>query len=369
MTSHPPADSWHPPAGTRQAEVLEAIRERGSIRIGDLAEELGVTAITVRRDVTALADAGLIRRFHGGAATMDPQRTRGNGFSPVRKGAIGVLVPSFDFYWPDVVHGAEAEANRLGLRLILRETRYHAEDERPDLDQLLSKRVSGLLLAPTVVGAAREALERWLAETKAPVVLMEREMTVGTARQSIESVVTDHAGGADIAVHHLYNQGHRKIALIYSENSPHAAQIGIGWRAAHEELGLDPAATLHSALPDRTDPGFGAAVDEVLTQLVRSGTTSAIIHSDPEAMYILQRAEERGIQIPTDLSIVSYDDQIAALANPALSAVRPPRRIIGETALRLLTDRIADPNRPIHRVKVSPTLIVRASSGPRAQTS
>src|SRR5699024_7817487 len=107
MTCHPPADAWHPPAGTRQAEVSETMRESGSIRSGEMAEELGVTAITVRRDVTVLADAGLIRRFHGGAATMDQQRTRGNGCSPVRKGAIGVLVPSFDFYWPDIVNGAD----------------------------------------------------------------------------------------------------------------------------------------------------------------------------------------------------------------------------------------------------------------------
>lgn len=362
MTSHPPAAPWHPPAGSRQAAVLETISERGSIRIGNLAEELGVTAITVRRDVAALAEAGLIRRFHGGAAIAEDAGT-GNGNPLTPAGSIGVLVPSLDFYWPDVIHGAEAEAKRLGWNLILRETMYHAQDERPDLDRLLAKDVSGLLLAPTVVGAARDALEDWLEEARLPIVLMEREMTVGMSRQAVESVVTDHAGGAEMAVHHLHNQGHRRIGLIASQNSPHAHQIHLGWRSSHDQLGITLEEGAYAELPDRTDPGFSSAVDAALTSFVDSGVTAAIVHSDPEAMHLVQRAEEMGIEIPGNLSLVSYDDQIASLANPALSAVRPPRRIIGETALRLLTARIAEPNRPIHRVKVSPTLVIRASSG------
>jgi DNA-binding LacI/PurR family transcriptional regulator len=66
--------------------------------------------------------------------------------------------------------------------------------------------------------------------------------------------------------------------------------------------------------------------------------------------------------VPAELSIVAYDDEVASLFSPALSAVRPPRRSIGRAAVDLLTARLADPGRPTHRVVISPTLHVRQSS-------
>ena len=53
-------------ANQRQAEMLGAVRERGAMSVEALAERFGVTLQTVRRDVTLLAEAGLLTRFHGG---------------------------------------------------------------------------------------------------------------------------------------------------------------------------------------------------------------------------------------------------------------------------------------------------------------
>ncbi|MGW2546706.1 DeoR family transcriptional regulator, partial [Kitasatospora sp. NPDC001574] len=52
-------------ADERRARILEAVQELGSVRLTDLAERLGLPAVTVRRDVAALADSGLVRRSHG----------------------------------------------------------------------------------------------------------------------------------------------------------------------------------------------------------------------------------------------------------------------------------------------------------------
>lgn len=273
-------------------------------------------------------------------------------------------MPSLEFYWPDVVRGVEEEATRLGMRMMLRGSVYHAADERGDLQRLLDSGAAGLLLAPTVRGPAGELIREWLADSPVPVVLMERATHVGPMRRPVESVVTDHAGGAAMAVHHLASLGHQRIGVALNKNSPHMGQIHQGWQSACADLGLTTTGVADVVFPEPHDPDFNRRVDAVVDTALETGTTAVIVHSDQEAVRVMQSAEERGLNIPGDLSIVSYDDQVATLATPALSAVRPPRRSIGRTAVGLLAARIAEPDRAVHRVQVSPRLIVRGSSGP-----
>lgn len=358
---------WQPAPGSRQADVLSAVTERGSIRVTDLARELQVTPVTVRRDVASLAEAGLVRRVHGGASAIDrSNRAGGDGVSAAMcwQGALGALVPSLDFYWPDVVRGAEQESSRLGMRLLLRGSVYHANDERGDIGRLIDAGVKGLLLAPTVVGPGGDRIREWLADPPVPVVLMERAVSVGPIHRAVESVRTDHAGGAAMAVHHLAHLGHERIGVVLNEHSPHANQIRLGWQTACADNGLVTEGLADIALPEHHEPHFEATINSVVASALETGTTALIVHSDPEAVRVLQSAEEQGLNVPGDLSIISYDDQIATLSTPALSAVRPPRRTIGRTAVGLLAARMAEPDRPVHRVQVSPTLFVRNSSGP-----
>ena len=78
----------------------------------------------------------------------------------------------------------------------------------------------------------------------------------------------------------------------------------------------------------------------------------------------MQHCEERHLAVPGDLSVVAYDDEVAGLFSPPLTAVRPPRRSIGRAAVRLVADRLTDPNLPAHRVVISPSLRVRESTSP-----
>lgn len=363
-TSQPPGAQWQPVPGTRQAAVLDTVLQRKMVRLSDLAQEFGVRPVTIRRDVTALANAGLVQRVHGGVAAAGQSLTHGTSKVRRQNERIGALVPSLEFYWPDVMRGAEAEATRLGLRMVLRGSVYHATDERDDINQLIDSEVTGLLLAPTVVGSGGHVIREWLAEAPVPVVLMERTANVGPMRRSVESVVTDHARGAAMAVHYLASLGHRRIGVALNAQSPHVAQIRTGWESACAERGLESTGVTDIAIPERRDADYDRTMASIVDTARETGTTALIVHSDPEAVRVVQSAQEHGLSIPGDLSIISYDDQVATLATPSLSAVRPPRRTIGRTATNLLAERLSDPDRPPHRVQVSPRLTVRDSSGP-----
>ncbi len=89
---------------------------------------------------------------------------------------------------------------------------------------------------------------------------------------------------------------------------------------------------------------------------------AAVVHNDHDAIVVLQRLRARGVDVPGDVAIVAYDDEVAALADIPLTAIAPPKQAVGAAAVDLLAQRIADPSRPRHRIAILPELHVRASS-------
>ncbi len=351
----------------RRAHILASMARDGAVRISQLTDELGAATVTLRRDLAQMEQEGLLQRVHGGAIPTPGTAVAGNGAASERTdtGSIAVLVPSLDYYWPGVIRGMETAAARHGVKLLLRGASYELQDERPVLERLVSAGdVRGLVVAPNTDTPHAQDVVQWLAGGGVPFVLVERDAIVQPEGVPAEAVTTDHALGAVLAARHLAALGHRKVGLVLSRNSPTSRKIAAGWQAACDELGLTPAEHIESTLPDRRSPEFSAAVDATLDQALSTGVTALLVHSDPEAMAFVDLALNRGISVPGDLSIVAYDDEVAQLFTPALTAIAPPRVSVGETAIDLLVSRINQPDRPTRRVILNPTLQVRGSTAP-----
>jgi DNA-binding LacI/PurR family transcriptional regulator len=365
-------DQSAPLAASRRDLILDALATTGSVRISTLTEELGVAPVTLRRDLQQLEAEGLLVRVHGGAVVppggMAPRA--GAAERAAASASIGVLVPSLDFYWPQAVRAMELHARERNASVLLRGTSYELQDERPVLERMVrTDDISGLIVAPNTDTEHAQDVISWLRGSGVPFLLVEREAVQWPEGTPVESVVSDHALGAVLATRHLAQLGHRKVGLLISRDSPTSRKIIAGWSTACRELGLTPSEHVERILPDRTSPGFSEAVDAVLDAVLRAGVTALLVHSDREAMAIVDLALARGLVVPRDLSVVAYDDEFAELFTPALTAVAPPRAAIGRTAVELLLQRLADPARPVHRVTVSPSLNVRASTAPPAAAS
>ncbi|GAA1648353.1 substrate-binding domain-containing protein [Actinoplanes couchii] len=319
----------------RHERLLSELRRSGAVRVSDLARDLGVSELTIRRDIAALAARNLCHRVHGGATLPAPARpapaARRTGFT------IGMVVPSLDFYWPPIVAGARAAGAALGVNVQLRGSSYDPEEDRRQIARLVDAgQVQGLLLAPSLDGDDADRMIDWITRLPVPTILVERQPRrwTSTPRQ-IEWVRSDHELGMEIAVHHLYEQGHRRIGLRLSDGSPTSAYLLRGWRRACADLGID------------ADSG--------------DAPTALIVHSDPEAIALAQNCADRGIRIPDDLAIVSYDDEVAHLAS--LTAIRPPKNHVGRLAVEMMVSRLLDGDRrPTQGVLVAPELVVRQSS-------
>ncbi|MEV7114514.1 substrate-binding domain-containing protein [Streptomyces anulatus] len=327
----------------RHERVLELVRERGSLRVAELAEELGMSAVTLRRDVEALAAQGLVERLHGAVVWPTGQSRPAPAAAPPAEGlVVGMVVPTTEYYYADVVRGARQTVEAAGARLTIGLSRYLPDEDAAQARRLLSTGADGLLLTPSWERGCPERGEGlWTAEQEVPVVLVERSAPLGHPAAGLDRVRSDHAHGAAEAVAHLAGLGHRAIALAV-QDSPTAPRLRVGYRAAVEALGLTPvsAAPLDDA-PSRSEAKRFERTLEYLCEAVASGNvTAAIVHSDADAIVLIPRLQARGVRVPEDLAVIAYDDEVAGLADLPLTAVAPDKHAVGAAAARLLLDRL-----------------------------
>ncbi|MFJ6852205.1 substrate-binding domain-containing protein [Streptomyces sp. NPDC091271] len=360
------------PVELRRKRILAVVHARGAVKVSSLADELDVSAVTLRRDVEELARTGMLRRGHGVVRPMG-DATRTTAVPAARNGepagdAIALVVPERHSYLYETLYGARTALEEAGKRITLHITPQMAGAERPQVEQALAAGVSGLLIAPRWRSAAGEEADyEWLAELEVPTVLMERRPRSGSALHAMDSVCSDHWYGIHLAVDHLISLGHRRLVLAARNDSPTARSI----RAAFADIAAsrpeveDWSVVLSSPNAGPGEPGTREVVPDLTALLRERGVTGAVLHGDEDALMLVQRLAENGFRVPRDCSVVAYDDVVAALGSTALTAVAPPRAEIGRAAAELLLHRLAHPagtTGPVRRVELLPRLEVRGST-------
>ncbi|WP_405856764.1 substrate-binding domain-containing protein [Streptomyces sp. NBC_00090] len=364
-------------AAERHDRLLALVRERGTARVSELAERLGVSPVTARRDVEALAGQGLLDRVHGQVSWSRGQGAPEAG-RPGEGLVLGLLAPSATYYFAEVIRGAHEAAARAGARLVLRISDYRPEEDRARTEGLLAAGAEGVLVAPGWRGPEdRLAYGDWLAELPVPAVLLERRAEPGSPLDGLDRVVSDHGHGVLLALRHLLDLGHSTPLLVARGDSPTALAVRAGYAEALRTLGLEEPRPVIDSVPAEADPeGFERAV-RALHEAVRSGLAgAALVHNDVDAIEIVQRLGELGVRVPQDLALIAYDDEVAALADTPLTAVAPPKRQVGRYATELLVERLteraaegSDEDVARRHLSLLPRLRVRASCGARPTPS
>ena len=176
------------------------------------------------------------------------------------------------------------------------------------------------------------------------------------------ALTMDDEGSARLATRHLIELGHARIGFIAGDSEYALSQWRVdGWRGAMEEAGLPT-----QGLLERGDFGYETGASAAQRLLACDAPPSAIIASnDRMALATLETARSRGLEVPGDLSIISFDNTpIARFTHPPLTAIDQP---IAETVSRAVALLIAarsgtppgkDP------IVVSGSLVVRSSTAP-----
>ena len=270
-----------------------------------------------------------------------------------RSGLVGVLVPLVhDAYFSAILAGAAEAAYEHELRLVLEQTLHEHAREVAELARLMRGIGDGALIVLPEESSAE--LELALSDGY-PFVVVDPLMPLD---RRIPTVAADHRSGADEAMGHLLDLGHRKIAAIAGppgwlateerRRAYHEALAGIGVEPVEvaSDFEVAPGAEAAAALLDRPEP-----------------PTAIFAFNDAIAIGALRAARERGIRVPEDVSVVGFDDIVhTTLVTPPLTTVRQPLAEMGRAAIGLLL-RLLDGGRPeAQHVELPTRLVVREST-------
>lgn len=184
----------------------------------------------------------------------------------------------------------------------------------------------------------------------------------------VTNVILDHRRAAELALHHLYDLGHREIAFMRGQ--PFSSDSEDRWNstvAVAEELGLEVRPQLVVQLDrDLTSPELGYPVVQQLLSCHRH-FTALLSFNDMAAIGAIRALQDAGLRVPEDVSVVGFDDiKGAAFNNPSLTTIRQPLEEMGRTAARIALSRLQHKHEFADEIAIEPELVTREStSSPR----
>jgi LacI family transcriptional regulator len=285
------------------------------------------------------------------------------GLKTNRSYTVGVLIPDLtNPLFPPILRGIEDRLEVAGYTSLIANTDNDPERELLDTQAMRARQVDGIIAAT----ARRDhGLFDEVVAAGLDLVLVNRWLP-GVA---ISSATADDRGGQRLAVEHLVDLGHRRIAHIAG---PLDYSTGFdrheGFLEAMKDAGLDPDPQL-IVVSEAFTEAEGARLCGRLLDGGRQFTAIAAAN-DLLALGCLDTFAERGVECPGEISVVGFNDMpFAARFQPPLTTIHIPHYEIGSAAAELMLERLQGTDGEPRHIRLEPTLVVRSStSAPSAPT-
>jgi DNA-binding LacI/PurR family transcriptional regulator len=255
----------------------------------------------------------------------------------------------------EVVSGIEEMANDHGYSVFLANSNADPSREVRVVQTFQQRRVDGILVAASRVGALYIPL---LGQLKVPIVLINNQHP----EEFVHSVVIDNVTASLEAVRHLIQLGHQRIAYIgdqFGFQSDTERFGGYRQALALADCPFLPELVVHG---DGKPEGGMQAMEKLLA--LATPPTAVFCYNDMSAIGALRGIRARGLRVPHDISLVGFDDLfIAAYSDPPLTTVRQPKRQMGRTAMEILLELFSNAGKRVN-IKVQGELVVRESTAP-----
>lgn len=341
----------------RHELVLQALNtglEDNLVSTHDLAERLGVSEMTIRRDLMELAQKGLIQRLHGGAAL--PQRSI---TLPGKRGQIGILLTSgkdkyADPYFNEVLQGADRKLQESGYRtaFIFSYADVHTREQAHDL--LEHYPVDGIILLGTYFLRSVEYLKEHLK------VLIATHYSLGHQH---DAILVDSATGVVELVTHLVGLGRRRLGFITGYSDAREEGYLKGLKANNLPDDPDLRVRLVQRWFDAWTPQLGQRGAEMLMGLPNP-PDAIICASDRIAIGAMQWLHQNGYKVPDDVAITGFDNISGSeFTIPSLTTVHVHKEWIGALAAERAIRRIEHPDEIPLQIWTPTSVVIRQSCG------
>ncbi|MFM1902530.1 MAG: hypothetical protein RLZZ440_430 [Planctomycetota bacterium] len=367
-------------AATKHERILLAVRrklESGEFRPGqrmptdlEFVKEFKASRPTVAKALQDLEREGLIDRRPGAGTFVRARATKQRRF--------GLLIPGLgvtEIFSPicaaiaraaasqghSVVWGAEAgspagepkdrpeDRGKLALELARR---------------LITDQVGGVFFAPLELADDKDQVNAQIAtlfrDAGVPVVLVDRDYTIYPERSEFDLVGVDNRRIGYMLARHMLDQGAEHPVFISRPNSAPTIEARFaGFCEALVLAGQSVCQTLHQT--------WGGGNPEGLAAILKASSADALVcGNDSTAAEVLHALDSLGKACPEEMLVAGVDDvRFSRLFRVPLTTVRQPCAAIGQVALRLMLDRIGDPELPVRDVLLLAELVPRASTNRR----
>ncbi len=324
-------------------------------------------------DVARLAEVGAmtVSRFVSGKSRVSEESSKriqwaidkleyrpnelARAFRSMKTQTIGVIVPSLsDPFFAVLAHEMDYVAKEHGYSVIVTSSNDDPEIEEGEAQQMLRRHVAGMIIVPSAIGLSYRQRPQFHGT---PVVTLGRPAT----EPWFDSVLVQNKSGAKLAVEHLIQHGCQRISFLGLKRELYTMNVRYqGYREAMASTGrqLSPYVDVTS---------FACLTSALRKLLAQQNAPDALFAANISVLkQVLLSADEMGLRIPRDITLVGFDDhEMADLIHPRPTVVRQPITELGRVSGTLLFDRITSGIIPKigKRVVLPVELIIRQSCG------
>jgi DNA-binding LacI/PurR family transcriptional regulator len=326
----------------------------------ELVKTFGASRLTVNRALRELQLGGVIDRRVGSGSYVRSGTSQGYTF--------GLLIPDLghtEIFEP-ICHGmAELELDEPHVLLWGKSPTSSQDVERlahESCRQWIAKKVSGVFFAPLEYTGNKDAINVRIAEifeeAGIPLVLIDRDILPYPERSRHDIVGIDNRRAAFVLTRHMLASGCQRLLFVGRlESAPSCIARSAGFRDALLESGLDFA-------PDcirHVDPWDASDIRRIITETRPDGI---VCSNDFTAAHVMRVLEDLSLSVPDEVRVAGFDDvKYAGLLPVPLTTIHQPCAQLGASAVRLMIERLKNPDMPARDVILNFTLIIRASTG------
>lgn len=267
---------------------------------------------------------------------------------------VGIIAPDISNpFFAYIIKRVQNLAHNLGYSVVVCNTDENLDQEIEHVNVMYRNRVDGLIAMP--VGQEYNHYAEWF-ERGRPLVLLDRCFDAINA----SSVVVDNHTGSFEAVEHLIRHGHERIAFIQGLPGTYTNNERLrGYRDALSKHDIPYDSELVVGGDFREENGY---MEAKLLLTSSEPPTAIFATSDLITLGALKAITEEGLSIPEDISLIMFDDfDFAPYLRCPVTAVRQPKEMMGEMAVKLLSEELSGPRRDGKRIVLKTTLVVRDS--------
>jgi len=269
---------------------------------------------------------------------------------------IGLVITDIDNpFFSSVAKGVEDVASKNKLVTMICNTNENPEKERFFLNAMLSEKVSGAIIVPTI---GNLNFFKKLVEDGFPMVIVDRKLK----GLKIDSVSLNNRKGSYDAVKKLIDNGHRRIGFVAGIRGLSNTEERIaGYQNALNEAEIEISDDL-IVYGDYVENGGRRAITEFMSLI--DPPTAVFSSNNLMTLGCIKEIYEQKLSIPKDIAIIGFDDSTWAEALiPPLTTVKQPGYELGINAAELLIKRLRNGDANNIDVVLNPELVVRESCG------